>query len=115
MKLLLIGAAFSAVAFTSCSDDDNNGGINNQVQIAGTYRLTEVNTEEATDFNEDNTSNVNQMMESNCFIDSQVTFNADNTFIYNIKNILVDEAAGTSACNSYTVGGIWILQGGVGT
>ena len=113
IKVLLCAAVVSALVFTGCSNDDD--APTNDLQIAGTYRLTEVNTDEPTDFNQDGTESANQMLESNCYNDSDITFNADGTFTYDVKDILVNETAGSFACDDYTVSGTWVLQGGVGS
>lgn len=115
LNLLLCAVVATGLGFTSCSSDDDTITVNDDVQIAGTYRLTEVNTDSETDFNQDGTANLNQMNESNCYDNSEIIFNADNTFTYEIKSILVDETEGTSACNENIVSGTWVLQGGVGS
>lgn len=115
LNLLLCTIAIAGLSFTSCSSDDNNDGINNDVQIAGTYNLVEVRTAQATDFNEDGTSHVNQMEETDCYDGSKMVFNADNTFSFVKRYVLVDTQQGTSACTETQVAGTWSLYAGTGT
>lgn len=107
--------ALSLFAFTSCSDDDNNDNGDNSNQIAGTYRLTEVNTSGETDFNEDGTSNTNQMLESDCYNDSRIVLNADGTLTYYNNYILVNTQNGDATCSSMQADGTWELDSQVGT
>ena len=48
--------------------------------VVGTYKLTAFNTSVPTDLNFDGTASTNQMDEINCFNDSFLTINANNTF-----------------------------------
>ncbi len=107
--------ALSLFAFTSCSDDDNNDNGANDNQIAGTYRLVEVNTSSQTDFNEDGTSNTNQMLESDCYDDTRFTLNADGTLTYHNNYILVNTQNGDDSCSSFQADGTWVLDTTVGT
>lgn len=113
-NLLFCSLVIAAFGFTSCSSDDDNNN-NNDVEIEGTYHLTEVNTEDATDFDQDGTPHINQMDESDCYDEGKITLNADNTFTYVMTGILVDEAAGTAGCaEDNTVSGTWEIVEGVG-
>ncbi|HEX8268424.1 MAG TPA: hypothetical protein VF581_00915 [Flavobacterium sp.] len=114
IKVLLFTLAIAGIGFTSCSDDDNNNGNDNENAIEGTYTLREVNTAAATDFDEDNTSHVNQMEESNCYQGSEIELNADQTFRFQSNIILVDETSGSSACANRTFNGIWEVTSGSG-
>jgi len=110
INFILGAIVFAGLGLTSCSnDDDNNTG---KVGIAGTYKLSEVNTgTTGTDFNEDDVVNKNQMKESDCYNNSKIALNADNTFTYDIKTILVNTVDGTSACSAVSVGGTWSATG----
>lgn len=101
--LIIAGFGFT---FTSCSDDDDEDNNNNS-GIAGTYKLSEFNTEDPTDFDMDGTSNIDQTEESNCYDDSKIVLSSDNTFTYDRNYILVDEGAGTSACADADYTGTW--------
>lgn len=107
VNLLMGAVAIAAFGFTSCSNDDDNNN-NDDVRIAGTYELEEVNTEFATDFNQDGTENIDQTEESNCYNDGEIRLNEDGTFTYIITGILVDEGSGSSGCKtSVQVSGTW--------
>jgi hypothetical protein len=107
---LLVGAlAITAFGFVSCSDDDNDNA--NDVRIAGTYELEEVNTAAATDFNQDGKTNVNQMKESNCYNDGRIILNSDGTLKYAVTKILINTATGSVGCaNTYQATGLWEAQ-----
>ena len=106
---LLVGAmALTAFGFVSCSDDDSDGS---DVKFSGTYDLVEVNTQNATDFNDDGTKNVNQLKESNCYNDGKIILNDDGSLKYVITKILVDASDGTSGCaTAYEAAGKWEAQ-----
>lgn len=114
INLFVCMLAIAGLGFTSCSDDDSSNTGNTDVEIAGTYDLREVNTQEATDFDEDGTLHINQMEESDCYNNSKVTFNADNTFTADMNGIIVNEDNGTSACAQTTVSGTWEIYAGTG-
>lgn len=104
INLLVCTLAVAGLGFTSCSDDDNDA--NNDVRIEGTYLLDEVNTAKATDFNMDGVLHIDQMEESKCYDGSKVVLNADGTFTYVIKGILVSE--GTAGCSeAFTASGLY--------
>jgi hypothetical protein len=115
IRLIACALAIASFGFTSCDDDDDPVYYPTDLGIAGTYNLTAVNTGSPTDFNEDGTENENQMLESNCYNGSRIILNADGTFVYDIRQILVDTGSGSSACDDYTVLGTWVLEGGTGT
>lgn len=100
--------AIAAFSIVSCSDDDSNGS---SVKISGTYDLEEVNTQAATDFNMDGTTNINQMKESNCYNDGKIILNDDGTLKYVVTKILVDESDGSAGCAaSFEATGLWEAQ-----
>lgn len=110
MKFLLGALALGAITVTSCSDDDNDS---NDVGIAGTYELEHVNTETATDFNQDGTEHIDQTEESGCYDAGRIRLNSDNTFTYTITGILIDTADGSVGCKeSYQASGTWEIQSG---
>lgn len=107
---LLVGTlAIAALGFVSCSDDDNDNA--NDVKIAGTYELEEVNTAAATDFNQDGTRNTNQMKETNCYNDGRLILNDDGTLKYTITKVLINSTTGSVGCaNSFQASGLWEAQ-----
>ncbi|KOS05181.1 hypothetical protein AM493_03375 [Flavobacterium akiainvivens] len=107
---LLAGALLlSGALFTACSDDDD---APNATTIEGTYELEEVNTAEATDFDMDGDSHIDQTEESNCYDSGRITINSDNTFTYVHTAILIDEATGQAGCaNPVTLSGTWEAEG----
>lgn len=100
----LTAVAFS-ISLVACSSDDNNDN-NNSGGIEGTYNLTEFNTSAPTDFNDDGVESTNQMNESNCYNEGELTFRSDNTFDYTVSYISVN-LDGSSTCTSYEVDGTW--------
>lgn len=115
IKLIACALAVASFGFTSCNDDDDPVNYPTDLGIAGTYNLTAVNTGNPTDFNEDGTENENQMLESECYAGSRIILNADGTFVYDIRQILVDTGTGGSACDDFTVLGTYVVEGGTGT
>ncbi|MFP9099760.1 hypothetical protein ACLI09_11955 [Flavobacterium sp. RHBU_24] len=110
MHYLLGALALGAITLTSCSDDDNES---NDVGIAGTYELEAVNTETATDFNDDGTEHSNQMEESGCYDAGRIKLNSDSTFTYTITGILIDTSDGSVGCKeSFQASGTWEIQTG---
>lgn len=116
-KFRILACALLATGFglTSCSSDDDTGDVNSEVQIEGTYNLTAVNTAEPTDFNDDGTSNEDQMEESDCYDGSKLILNSDNTFTYQKNGIVVDVTEGTSGCTDATYNGTWEILNGSGS
>jgi len=108
INFILGALVFAGLGVTSCSNDDD---ATNEVTIAGTYKLKEVNTATDTDFDKNGTAHKNQMEESSCYNDSKIVLNSDNTFTYDIKNILVNTVDGTDACSESTVSGTWAATG----
>lgn len=111
---LLAGTLLLAgVCFTACSDDDNSS---TSTTIEGTYELEEVNTAEATDFDMDGDSHIDQTEESNCYDAGKITLNSDNTFTFVATGILIDETTGQAGCASaVTLSGTWEISDGTGT
>lgn len=108
--------AVAGLGFTSCSDDDNDSGNDNANRIEGTYHLEEVNTAEATDFDEDGDPHIDQTEESNCYNDGRITLHDDNTMTYVSTGILIDEETGADGCvESTTLTGTWELIEGSGS
>jgi len=106
---LLVGTlAIAALGFVSCSDDDNDNA--NDVKIAGTYELEEVNTAAATDFNQDGKTNINQMKESNCYNDGRIILNSDGTLKYTVTQILIGTDGSVGCANAYQATGLWEAQ-----
>jgi len=113
-RLLALTLAITGFGLTSCSNDDDSDA-NNETQIAGTYDLEEVITAEPTDFDEDGDFNENQMNESDCYDDSRIILNADNTLTYHSNSIIINTTDGTSGCTQGTFSGTWELVDGSGT
>lgn len=115
INVLLCSLAVAGIGFVSCSDDDSSSN-SNESRIEGTYNLVEVNTEEATNFDQDGDENINQMEESGCYDEGKITLRADNTFTYVYTAILVDESNGTAGCaEEVTYTGTWDIEEGAGT
>jgi hypothetical protein len=94
------------LGFTSCSGDDepvdpllidnnqNGGGGNNgggdSSSVSGVYVMTAFNSSVPIDLNADGTASVNQLDESDCFNNSFLTLNQNNTFVSESKGIEID-------------------------
>lgn len=113
LNVLLCTLAVAGLTVTSCSSDDDSGNTND-VGIAGTYILEEVNTEETTDLDDDGSFSTNQMNEIDCYDGSRIVLNSDNTFVYDKNRVLVNSTEGTYACSEDTFTGTWVLDGGTG-
>ncbi|WP_294822896.1 hypothetical protein [uncultured Flavobacterium sp.] len=114
INLMACTLILAGLGFTACSDDDNDS--NSESRIEGTYHLREVNTAEATDFDEDGDSNIDQTKESDCYDNGKITLRSDNTFTYVATAILVNEDDGTDGCASnVTYTGTWEIVEGSGT
>ena len=114
-RILACTLLVTGFGLTSCSSDDDNGDVNNDVEIAGTYNLTSVITAEPTDFNDDGSSNENQMEESDCYNNSRIVLNSDNSFEYQKNTIIVNEDDGTSGWTEGSFGGTWELLSSSGS
>lgn len=114
-RILACALVVTGFGLTSCSNDDDNDSVNDEVQIEGTYNLTEVNTPVPTDFDENGTSHDNQVEETDCYDDSKIIFNADGTFTYHKHYVLVNGTDGTSACAEGSFTGSWERLSGSGS
>lgn len=111
IHLLAATLMFTGIAFVSCSDDDSSSSTT----IEGTYDLKEVNTADATDFDMDGDSHIDQTEESDCYDQGRITLNSDNTFTYVATGILIDEQTGQAGCASaVTLSGTWSIDDGTG-
>ena len=108
INLLFCTLAVAGLGFTSCSDDDNES-TNDDVKIEGTYHLDEVNTPQATNFDQDGDSNIDQTEESDCYDGGKIVLNSDNTFEYVVTGILVQD--GTTGCrDAETKTGVYTVE-----
>ena len=105
MKFVFGLLAIAAFGLTSCNNDDENNNVDNSNGIAGTYELKEFRTPTETDINRDNTPHANQADETDCYDNSKLKFNADNTFSYDYRSVTVSE--GIATCASATYNGTW--------
>jgi len=105
-NLRILAMTALAITFGACSSDDNNDDNNNSGSIEGTYELREFNTSVPTDFDEDGQTSTNQVEESSCYDDVQISLRSDNTFTYTIGYISVNPD-GSDTCTEYEVDGTW--------
>jgi len=115
LKFLFGMLAIGGLLFTSCNSDDdsNTTPVDTSNGIAGAYNLVEFRTPNDTDINRDGTPHPNQMSETDCYNDSKLTFNADNTFTYAYRAVNVADGIGT--CASATFTGTWQISGTSGS
>ncbi|WP_177734680.1 MULTISPECIES: lipocalin family protein [Flavobacterium] len=88
----------------------NTGGGN----ITGTYLMTAFNTSVPTDLNGDGTPSTNQMNETNCFNNSLLVLNANNTFTASSNGIDIVSDGVTETMECFTdpnLTGTWTLTG----
>ena len=107
-KILLL--ALVAVSCVACSNDDDNNSINNNVaaELSGEYNLTSLYSPVATDYNQDGTASNDLMMESVCYLDTQITLSEDMT--YTATNSYVFFLSETG-CQSDERFGTWEVNG----
>ena len=72
----------------SCSSDDNND--NNNVSVEGTWELTKFELTEEVDLDNDGTASADIMGQTECFNNSTLVFDADNTADFNIESLDVE-------------------------
>lgn len=93
------------VLLTACSDDDDSG-TSADSQLAGTYNLTAYNIPVAVDFDQDGDVSSNLMNESDCYLDTQIVLNSDNTYTAAYNYLLI---AGNVSCTEEEAVGNWSL------
>lgn len=68
-------------------------GTDDEVELTGTWKLTELKLENAYDFNGDGTANADLLVETGCYQNELLEFNLDNTGIStsnSYANIIID-------------------------
>jgi len=86
MKKILFTAA--AAAMLSCSSDDNND--NNNVSVEGTWELTKFELTEEVDLDNDGSASPDLMDQTDCFTNSTIVFEADNSVDFNIEGLDIE-------------------------
>lgn len=94
-----------AALLTACSDDDD-AGTSAEAQLVGTYNLTAYNIPVAVDFNQDSQASTNFMNESDCYLDTQIVLNSDNTYTSTYSYLLVTNSV---SCEEEDATGNWSL------
>ncbi len=115
IRSLLTAFAIGAFCMASCSDDDDNSNTTPADNITGTYTLTEFNTATATDLDMDGTPHINQKLETDCYNNTKMIFSANNTVVYQMNSITIDENTGLMNCTSNTFAGTWQIESGSST
>ena len=87
MKKIIFSAAAAAMLL-SCNSDDNNDSTN--VSVEGTWELTKFELTEEVDLDNDGTASANLMDQTECFNNSTLVFDADNTADFNIESLDVE-------------------------
>lgn len=116
-KFYLLGSLlFAGLTFTACSDDDANvtdPDTMDPTTIWGTYALVAVNTEVATDYDQDGVAHVNQMEESDCYSTANITFSGiHDQFTYARHLLAVNEEQGIALCDDLTILGDYVRTDG---
>lgn len=123
MKTLML---LAVVMMASCNDEpidpalldaiNNPNDQNNPIPVTGTYVMTAFNTSVPVDLNNDGVSNNNHMLETNCYNNSFLVLNNNNTFTATGKGVEIetDSATNTTTIACYDDGvtaGTWTLSG----
>lgn len=98
-RLKLVTLMFTSIILTSCSSDDgDNEDDTEEVTIVETWNLSGTTLATALDYNGDGTVSPDLFTETNCQINSTITFKSDGTGTWKISKamfMLYDEAADT--------------------
>ena len=116
---LLASSNYDFYVRSKCSPTENSGwagpklvpAVGQTTGAAGTYKLTAFNTTPPTDLNGDGTNSTNQMNEVNCFNNTLLILNANNTYVANSRGV---DISITGAYECYTDPddvGTWALSG----
>lgn len=115
-KIYFLGSLLLAgLTFTACTDEDSDTLVNNLdgSVIWGTYDLVAVNTEVATDYNQDGVAHINQMEESECYSTANITFSGiHDQFTYARHLLAVNEEQGIALCDDLTIAGDYVRTDG---
>jgi hypothetical protein len=109
-KMLMLAVA-GCLSLASCSNDDDNNGVNNNTNadLTGTYRVTSWMAPTAVDLDGNGTTSTNMMMESSCYDDSMMTINQNGTYTMTYNSAGIN---GTSLeCDTETTVGTWTRSG----
>ncbi|WP_460219591.1 DUF5004 domain-containing protein [Psychroserpens sp. MEBiC05023] len=80
------------VLSTACSSDDDGGGSDGDATVTGTWKLTSLLTETSIDINNDGNASNDLLVESDCYQNETITFNADGSGSINTNSYLEVEA-----------------------
>ncbi|WP_405208322.1 lipocalin family protein [Aquimarina sp. LLG6339-5] len=107
-----------ALFFTSCSSDDDNGGVPDMVSLVGTWELTSASGALPVDLDMDGNASTNLLDELPCFEDT-IVVSDDNTYNQNVTQIDVNVSSDlppvvTADCTGLIleVTGEWALASG---
>lgn len=106
---ILIFVAIVSLPVISCNNDDDNS-TNNNSDIAGEYNLTYLYIPEATDYNQDGISSQDLLMESSCYLDSQIVLNEDMSYTETNSYVFFISETG---CQSEERFGTWEINGDI--
>ncbi|MDN3723309.1 lipocalin family protein [Aequorivita sp. SDUM287046] len=107
----LMSVLCMAILFASCSSDDDSSS--SEINLEGSWTLTQANLGAPVDFNNDGTADPNFIVEVPCF-EGDITFNANGSFTQNFSRVEAEEVNGeiVYVCNgTVTNAGSYELNG----
>ncbi|WP_298151472.1 hypothetical protein [Flavobacterium sp.] len=108
-KLQYLFAAAGLLAMASCSSDDDDNSLNND--LTGTYELTSAVAAQAQDYDGDGDSSTNLVTEGTCYTDSWISFHDNGTYD-EVYSFSTTAANGLSVeCNEAVSSGTYVATG----
>ncbi|CAM3484605.1 hypothetical protein FLLO111716_13620 [Flavobacterium longum] len=92
-------------------DDDDNIDMTSMNEVVGNFGLNSFMVGNAQDLDNDGDSSMNLMTESNCYADSNITFNADGTYEREWSQSILSNLGTSLTCSTTTETGTWTRQG----
>jgi hypothetical protein len=100
--LLAAAGTFLSLSCGNCEDEPEGTP---RPELVATYRLTSWVIPQAVDLNGDGLASIDLVNESDCYANSYVTLNDDNT--YRIRQSMASVEFGTDTCESTSTYGHW--------
>lgn len=107
------------LTFTKYTDNDDDNGatdndddnINVNADLLGEFNLTSYIVSMAQDLDNDGDSSLDLMSETNCYINSDITFNSDGTYEEHSYTSVLGALGLSLDCDSETTTGTWTRNG----
>jgi hypothetical protein len=106
-------AVAGSLAYTSCSNDDDNNNPNPIVNqnLTGAYQLTSANAPSEQDYDNDGDSSSNLTLEGACYNDSWISFHSDGTYDQGWHSSTASSNGLTLECQSQITSGTYTRNG----